>query len=461
MKNETLQAKSLPTKQFFVSMLTRDISISDSILDLIDNCLDGAMRSSKSKTDYSKFEINVKFSDSHFSITDNCGGIPIEIAKNYAFKMGRERTDERDNRNETIGMYGIGMKRAIFKMGEEAEVLTKNVKDYYKVEIKPKWLNSEEWTGLPLIKLNETSYKEKDDGTTITVTKLYKGVAKHFSNKAFLNELTNSISEHFTVFLNKGLKIKINDVQVNPKFVELLVAKSPKGPKPYVYEKTVNNVTFSIVVGLNTGRNTTDEEDFEEDRESATSGWSVFCNDRAIIVGDKTRLTGWGDGIPHYHPQFSVITGIIEFRSNSAEQLPVTTTKRALDASSEIWLEARTKMRDGLRLFISHTNKWKNHPKSDQSEYWKDAKSVNLKDAIDIVKSQAKLKNGILEYNPVKENVLPLPKDDKPTLKRIIYSKSISEINLVSQYFYGNIIKSPGEVGEKCFDIILKKAKAN
>ena len=36
------QASAIPTKQFFVSMLTRDIRLEDAILDLVDNCLDGA-----------------------------------------------------------------------------------------------------------------------------------------------------------------------------------------------------------------------------------------------------------------------------------------------------------------------------------------------------------------------------------------------------------------------------------
>lgn len=38
------QAQASPTKQFFVSMLTRDINFADVILDLLDNCLDGALR---------------------------------------------------------------------------------------------------------------------------------------------------------------------------------------------------------------------------------------------------------------------------------------------------------------------------------------------------------------------------------------------------------------------------------
>lgn len=36
-----------PVKSFFVSMLTRDISLYDAILDLLDNCVDGIVRSTK------------------------------------------------------------------------------------------------------------------------------------------------------------------------------------------------------------------------------------------------------------------------------------------------------------------------------------------------------------------------------------------------------------------------------
>ena len=35
---------SSPTKEFFVEMLTRDIDLTDAILDLLDNCLDGVLR---------------------------------------------------------------------------------------------------------------------------------------------------------------------------------------------------------------------------------------------------------------------------------------------------------------------------------------------------------------------------------------------------------------------------------
>ena len=34
-----------PVKSLFVSMLTRDIQLEDAILDLLDNCVDGILRS--------------------------------------------------------------------------------------------------------------------------------------------------------------------------------------------------------------------------------------------------------------------------------------------------------------------------------------------------------------------------------------------------------------------------------
>jgi hypothetical protein len=41
------EADASPTKQFVVPMLTRDINLADAFLDLVDNCLDGALGASR------------------------------------------------------------------------------------------------------------------------------------------------------------------------------------------------------------------------------------------------------------------------------------------------------------------------------------------------------------------------------------------------------------------------------
>src|SRR5690554_6756917 len=108
--------QSGPTKDFFISMITRDISLTDAIIELIDNCIDGVKR--QGKEDFDNYTIDIELNSNFFSIKDNCGGIDINIAREYAFKFGRPKEANKDeNRAETTGTFGIGMKRALFKMG--------------------------------------------------------------------------------------------------------------------------------------------------------------------------------------------------------------------------------------------------------------------------------------------------------------------------------------------------------
>jgi hypothetical protein len=462
-KKKTITAKAIaePTKRFFVSMLTRDISLSDAILDLVDNCLDGALRMAGSKpVEYSKHTIAIELSKTRFSISDDCGGIPRDIAMKYAFKMGREADDDRDLTTETIGMYGVGMKRAIFKMGKDSVVKTKHGKDSYKVPISSQWLDAKGWEPLPIEALSSTQVMKRA-GTTIEVTNLYPAVSRHFDQPVFRDDLRAALGEHFTLFLQRGLTITLNGEKVVPIKVQVLVSTKIDGPAPYMYQKQIGGVKLSIVIGMNTGKAPSDDEinDFESNRSAVTAGWSVFCNDRAVIVGDKGRLTGWGDGVPMYHGQFSVITGMVEFRAKLADQLPITTTKRALDTTSDLWLEARTKMREGMRIFISHTNVWKNQPRSDQSPHWKSAKPLQLEEAIEALMSRepTKKQDGAIEFDPKQKKVLPIPEGKTPTSRRITFSKPIEEIQELANAIFEDGETSPSVVGEKCFEIVLEK----
>ncbi|MFZ4436844.1 MAG: ATP-binding protein [Syntrophales bacterium] len=458
-------AIAIPTKQFFVSMLTRDIRLADAILDLVDNCLDGALRIANGNVvDYSQHIVKIMLSEDLFSIEDNCGGIPRDIAQKYAFKMGREPDDDRDSENETIGMYGVGMKRAIFKMGRDATVLSLYETDAFEVPITSEWLDNKEWEPLPMLRPDSGACLT-EPGTRIQVRNLYPGVAKHFTNASFINELQKSISEHFTMFIQRGLRIIVNDSLMEAVHVEVLISERADGPAPYVFQKTIDGVIVSITVGLNTGKGlATDDDDaldFERDRSALTAGWTVFCNDRAVIVGDKNRLTGWGDGIPLYHNQFSIITGIIEFRSKNAEKLPVTTTKRALDTSSDVWLQSLVKMKEGMRIWINYTNDWKNHPRSDQTAYWETATPLPLRKAVEAVSSRdrAVKADGSIEFNPQKQKVLPLPPTKKPSSRKIVFSRPIEEIRVVSKALFDSYDEKAGIVGDKCFEITLQEVQ--
>ena len=132
-KEEIKSVPSHSAKAFFVSMLTRDIALQDAILDLLDNSIDGAIRTrGKELADEESFDgfwAKIDFSEKRFTIENNCGGIPWQIAHEYAFRMGRPEGVQ--SNPGTTGVVGIGMKRAIFKMGRECHVHSNHKDDAF------------------------------------------------------------------------------------------------------------------------------------------------------------------------------------------------------------------------------------------------------------------------------------------------------------------------------------------
>lgn len=452
-----------PEKQFFVSMLTRDIDLVDAILDLVDNCLDGVLRLAQyqdREPDYSKHSISITLNENEFVIKDDCGGIPRVVAQKYAFKMGRGKDDDKHLTDRTIGMYGVGMKRAIFKMGRSASVKTMHGDDCFKVSITPDWLDDSEWTNLPITDLKNTF--TKTPGTEISVRDLFDGVRVLFKDqKSFENGLILNISRHFTRFLKEGLSISVNGKKVEREKVEILVNDDNKNPVPYFFQKKIDGVRVTMAIGLNSSKEADSDDavgsSFAGDRSSTSSGWTVFCNNRAILFGDKSRLTGWGDGIPMYHDQFSIITGVVQFESDDASKLPTTTTKRSLDLASNVWLETYTEMKKGLRVWTSYTNRWKNHPRDDQTSYWRKAKPMSLSQLTHVMLSMKgiKRKKGCVEYNPQKSGILPKPESSRPSSRTITFSRPLEEIREVSNFLFDTPDERPGSVGDRCFTRVL------
>ena len=448
-----------PVKSFFVEMLTRDIELVDAILDLLDNCVDGILRQRKNSSGekpYERFNAEITFDEDSFSISDNCGGIPWDL-HDYAFRMGKEPKD-RDNDLPTVGVYGIGMKRAIFKIGKRCLISTRNQEDCYEVEITPEWIaDSDNWE-LPV---SESSQPDKEEGTTIVIDELNEGIATRFGKDQadFTRELTEKVQTHYAFILNKGFEVEINGKQVEAKPTKLVFNEKIK---PYIYQTEINGVKVFLSVGFT--RPIPSQQDVNDEQEeprhsSEDAGWTIICNDRAVLYCDRTELTGWGEaGVPRYHTQFIAISGIVEFQSNDAAKLPTTTTKRGIDASSSLYLQVKNKMREGMKIFTAYTNHWKDN--ADESK-----RQIALGDpyTVDEIKKEVKT----LKMNPVKSGLrgeqfkraLPRPKPEESTKRRILYSKESNDIQTVQRHLFGEEEVSPSKVGEECFDMILEEAQ--
>ena len=459
-----------PVKSFFVEMLTRDIDLIDAILDLLDNCVDGILRQRKNisgKKPYKGYKTKIKFDGKSFSISDNCGGIPWDMHE-YAFRMGKDPKN-RENNLPTVGVYGIGMKRAIFKIGKSCEISTQNAGDCYKVKINQQWINDPEDWDLPV---SESSQRDEEDGTTIVIRDLNETITTHFHEdiKNFTRELTNKVKTHYAFILDKGFEVEINGKRVEAKPTKLVFNKTQNVEgtdtviRPYIFQAESDGVEVFLSVGFT--RPIPSQADINNEQEerrysSIDAGWTIICNDRAVLYCDRTELTGWGEaGVPRYHTQFIAIAGIVEFRSNDAAKLPTTTTKRGIDASSSLYLQVKNRMREGMSIFTNYTNKWKENVRESQ-DHIKSGEPY----ALDKIKEEA---TENLKLNPVTLGLkgkrfnpdLPLSSNkEESTEKRISYIKELDDIQTVQSYLFDGQEVSPSQVGEECFDQILKEAQ--
>ena len=458
-----------PVKSFFVEMLTRDIELVDSILDLLDNCVDGILRAKKTSAGekpYEGFKAEIAFDETSFSISDNCGGIPWDL-HSYAFRMGKDDRN-RDDNLPTVGVYGIGMKRAIFKIGKECSISTQNKGDCYDVEITPEWIADPTDWHLPV---SESPQPPKEDGTTIVIGELNEGIGTLFGEdrEDFTRELMKKIRTHYAFILGKGFHVEVNDKPVVPRPTKLVFVKSENergtdtAIRPYIYQSEVDGVSVFLTVGFTRpipSQEEVNDEQEEKQYSSLDAGWTIICNDRAVLYCDRTELTGWGEaGVPRYHTQFIAIAGIVEFKSNDASKLPTTTTKRGIDASSSLYLQVKNKMREGMRLFTNYTNKWK--AKADEAQEHIASGKPKTFDEIKTESSENLQLNAVRAGLPGKQfkPKLPLPKPEPSTKKRITYIKDSEEIQVVQDYLFRDEEVKPARVGEKCFDEMLKEAQ--
>src|SRR5260370_33878418 len=100
--------------------------------------------------------------------------------------------------------------------------------------------------------------------------------------------------------------------------------KDLKVIRPYMFrKKTEDGVDVFLAVGFTGPIPDPDEAETEQDpkRYSAEdAGWTIICNDRAVVYCDRTELTGWGEaGGPRDHNQLIAISGIVECKRDSSK----------------------------------------------------------------------------------------------------------------------------------------------
>ena len=235
-----------PTKDFFVFMITKDLDLADCIFDLIDNCIDGARKAQKLKgqpsTDLAGYSVKLTFGKESFRIEDNGSGISVKEARESAFRFGRKYS-EKPETEHGIGLYGIGMKRAMFKLGNVIQVRSSTLGESFVCNIDVQtWLKLDKWDfDLDVGGPNAAS------GTILEVTKLHEEISRLLVDPVFLSKLNNAISRDYSLLLQNGLEIKVNGQAIKP-FIFTLMSGGGFNPLSRIIEQ--GDVKVALVAGL-------------------------------------------------------------------------------------------------------------------------------------------------------------------------------------------------------------------
>ena len=429
----------LPSKALFVEMLTKDIALDKAILDLVDNSLDGARKlKGDSGASLDGLQISVKVNADRFEISDNCGGFSIEHAKNYAFRLGRPK--KAPTVKGSIGRFGIGMKRAFFKIGRKIELTSTTANEYFKVIIDvDKWLEDEnEWH----FSFAETKTGQNNStdatGTVIKITELTEETAINFGQEKFINALSAEIRNAQSTYLGRGITILYNGIALIAAPWEIIEGD---GFSPYSnsfdYPSNGSVIKVRILAGVGPSAPT-------------KAGWYIFCNGRMVVEADQSRLTTWvGKSqdeefpLPKYHNQFSKFRGYVSFDSEDPDALPWNTTKTSVDVDSAVYNHTRQKMFKAARPVIDFLNKLDAENDADEEER-------PLMKAIEAAKTKS-ITEDFSEGSFQTPTPKPTPKGPKQV--SISYKKPFEEVEALKEALNA---RSNRELGEMSFDIAME-----
>jgi hypothetical protein len=444
-------ANAHPKKRFFIEMFTRDIPLLDCVLDLIDNCFDGLARTGRLKmhtvsdTIFSKKDvtipgksdrphIQVRFDSRQFQISDNCGGIDYQYALEDVFNFGH--SSERSS--EYLGVYGVGMKRALFKMGDRFQIESKTLNNGFTCDINvPNWMakdsTMEDWT-IPIMSSTPANTLSRA-GTTITVSALKKNVCELLDSRFFEENLIKAIGRVYAFLVEKHVRISVNGIDV--KAFSIPVAQPQKGKTSYE-EFQHNGVKVRILATL--------ASQDKERPSKENSGWYISCNGRLILIADTSDVTGWGvKPMPIWVPKYTSFIGFVFFESKDALALPWTTTKRGVNRESAVYRKAISRMAVLSRPILSFCNR-KYGPDVDQEPIEREiAKQMKPTTIAQLIHG----KGSAFEVEATKKNAV------KTTVK-IQYTAKIADVDKVKRH-----LRTPrmgaSKVGEHTFDFLRQE----
>lgn len=331
--------------EYLARILTRDINCLESILDLIDNSIDSIRESCNDSgrgvdrrgfpTDYSDYSIDVNLSKDRISIADNGAGVEPRVIAERLLMIGAE-----SNARLAIGHFGVGLKRAMLKLGRRYVINTSNSKGHYQIDCKSDDLLVK---SIDRVVAATTVKPSQLEGTLVQIMEINSEALLEVLGKEWEDRIRKEISIRYSLMINKGLTVRYNH-SLCPAICPGLRTKHSITPV-----KDVLHLSDEMIVDVEAGmhedyriKGEIDYEDMKDRIAGITSqyGWYFVCNERVIKIADHSKELGWST---RWHQEYYGFVGWVHF-TGAVSLLPWNTKKTDINPQSSVILDIRDRL---------------------------------------------------------------------------------------------------------------------
>lgn len=326
-----------PKKRFFLSIIS-DYDLRTGLCELVDNAIDFWLANDRAKP--LRVDVTLDCERQMIRVTDDAGG----VAEQDAELLIAPGASGNPLDHHSIGIFGVGGKRAGVALGELVEIRTRHGNEAsLQIDITQEWIENASWD-LDIFEIPDIA----PGTTTVDISKVRQGF-----DADDVDEIRAHLGETYAWFLGQGCTIELNEEAVEPVNFEGWAYPPDYLPRHVNFRIEPARgkfLTVDITGGLISDR-TPQGENY---------GVYVSCNNRLIVKELKVREVGYfvpsEAGVPH--PDASLARVIVRF-SGPAELMPWTSSKSGLNYSHPAFMAVRGRIIDFTSYFTQTSRRLK------------------------------------------------------------------------------------------------------
>ncbi len=318
-----------PSKRIYRSIIA-DYGFETAICELIDNSIDAWLH--PRKTHDLKISILADTEQQTIRISDNAGG----VAETDLRKLISPGETSVSGDGATIGIFGVGSKRAVVALSQQVQISTRFRKsNSYRLEYDDEWLSTEDW---------ELPYHILSNDINPSSTEILMSRLRFAISNDDVERLSDHLSSTYGELIEElGIFISLNGTRIEAHRFNQWSFSEGFEPKKYTRKITLpvgsQSIKFQITGGLRRDRA----------ERAAEYGVYIYCNGRLIARALKSPEVGFikgHAGQPHFVS--SLVRVVLMFEGPSGS-MPWNSSKTGINYNHPLFAA----IRDDLLRIIS------------------------------------------------------------------------------------------------------------